>query len=128
MSVLIKGGILMIPIAICSVVALTIIFERLINIRRVQRQNMRFLEAIRGRIRKGNLDEALAICEELPEAPLSAIFLEALRNVPKGKNARVRQSWKPASGKPSTWRKTWVGLPPSPVVLHCSGSSGPCLG
>lgn len=75
MSVLIKGGILMIPIAICSIVAVTIIFERLVSIRRMRRQNGRFVEAIRGRIRKGNLDEAIAICEELPEAPLSVIFL-----------------------------------------------------
>lgn len=91
MSVLIKGGILMIPIAICSIVAVTIIFERLVSIRRTRRQNARFVEAIRGRIRKGNLDEAIAICEELPEAPLSVIFLEALRHVPLGEK-RTREA------------------------------------
>ncbi len=91
MSVLIKGGILMIPIAICSIVALTIIFERLIQIRRVRRQNARFVEAIRGRIRRGNLAESIAICEQHLDSPLAVIFLEALRNVPLGEK-RTREA------------------------------------
>jgi biopolymer transport protein ExbB len=91
MSVLIKGGVLMIPIAICSVAALTIIFERLIQLRRVRRQNSRFVDAIRGRIRRGNLAESIAICEQHLDSPLATIFLEALRNVPLGEK-RTREA------------------------------------
>ena len=84
MSVLFKGGILMIPIAICSIIALAIIIERLIQIRRVRNYNTEFLDAISGRIRRGNLEEATKICSEHESSPLSAIFLEALRHVPFG--------------------------------------------
>ncbi len=84
MSVLFKGGVLMIPIAFCSIVALAIIIERMIQIRRVRSFNADFLEAIRGRIRKGNLEEATRICIEHDLSPLATIFLEALRNVPFG--------------------------------------------
>lgn len=81
----------MIPIAICSIVALTIIFERLIQIRRVRKQNARFVGAIRGRIRRGNLTESIAICEQHLDSPLAVIFLEALRNVPLGEK-RTREA------------------------------------
>jgi len=91
MSVLVKGGVLMIPILLCSIIAVAIIIERLAQIRRVKRENQRFLEAIRGRIRKGNLTEAITICEEFPTSPLSDIFLDALRHVPMGEQ-RTREA------------------------------------
>lgn len=83
-SILVKGGILMIPILICSIVAVAIIIERFVAIRRSRRENERFVLAIRGRIRKGNLDEAVRICEESESAPLAAIFHAALLSVPLG--------------------------------------------
>ncbi len=83
-SILVKGGILMIPILICSIVAVAIIIERFVAIRRVRRENERFVLSIRGRIRKGNLDEALHICAEFESAPLAAIFRAALLSVPLG--------------------------------------------
>jgi len=83
-SILVKGGILMIPILICSIVAVAIIIERFVAIRRSRRENERFVLAIRGRIRKGNLDEAVRICEEFESAPLAAIFHAALLSVPLG--------------------------------------------
>ncbi len=90
-SILTKGGILMIPILICSVVAVAIIIERFVAIRRARRDNERFVEAIRGRIRKGNLQEAITICGEFESAPLAAIFHSALQSVPMGER-RTREA------------------------------------
>ena len=73
MSLLMKGGPLMIPILLCSIVAVAIIIERFVQIRKARRENDRFIEAIRGRIRKGNLNEAIRICEEFDVSPLSRI-------------------------------------------------------
>jgi len=84
MSLILKGGILMIAIALCSIIALATIIERLVQINRARKQNGKFLDAIRGRIRRGNLEEAKQICAEHSSSPLSAIFLEALRHVPFG--------------------------------------------
>jgi biopolymer transport protein ExbB len=83
-SIMVKGGIVMIPILICSIVSGAIIIERFVAIRRARRDDERFVEAIRGRIRKGNLDEALRICVEHEPAPLAAIFRVALLSVPLG--------------------------------------------
>jgi len=90
MSLLIKGGILMIPIGICSVISLAIIVERLVQIARVRRENETFLKGIRGRIRKGNLREAVEICKEYPQAPLAQIFLEALIHIELGEQRTQR--------------------------------------
>jgi len=90
MSLLIKGGVLMIPIVICSIISLAIIIERLVQIARVRRENETFLAAIRGRIRKGHLEEAVEICKEYPQAPLGQIFLEALIHIKLGEQRTQR--------------------------------------
>lgn len=91
MSLLMKGGPLMIPILLCSIVAVAIIIERFVQIRKARRENDRFIEAIRGRIRKGNLSEAIRICEEFDISPLSRIFMDALHSVPLGEK-RTREA------------------------------------
>jgi biopolymer transport protein ExbB len=90
MELLVKGGILMIPILACSVVALAIILERLVRYHRVRKDNEAFLAKIRGRIRPDSLQEALEICERDP-SPLAAIFLEGLRHLPLGEE-RTREA------------------------------------
>ncbi len=108
MSLLIKGGILMIPILICSVVAVAIIIERLVRIRKVRSENGRFVAAIRGRIRKGNLAEAVHVCEENPTSPLSIIFLEALHHVPLGEK-RTREAISEAGERQAEHMEKHVG-------------------
>ena len=98
MSLLEKGGILMIPIVLCSIVSLAIIVERLVQLARVRRENMRFLDAIRGRIRKGNLEEAVRICRANLSSPLSLIFLEALIHIPQGER-QTREAISEAGGR-----------------------------
>jgi len=108
MSLIAKGGILMVPIVICSVVALAIIIERLVQIGRVRRENDRFLAAIRGRIRKGNLDEAVAICKQNTSAPLAVIFLEGLMHIELGEK-RTREAIVEAGERESTRLERNVG-------------------
>lgn len=90
MDLIVKGGVLMIPILLCSIVALAIILERVIRYQRVRKDNLRFLERIRGRIQPGRLDEALGVCEADP-SPLAAVFLEGLRHLPFGEQ-RTREA------------------------------------
>ena len=85
-----RGGWLMIPILLCSVVSLAIILERLIRLRRAEKENQTFLRDIRGRVRVGKVDEAIAICERTP-SPLSRIFAAGLRRVSDGED-RTRQA------------------------------------
>ena len=78
-DIIVRGGPLMIPIALCSVVSLAIILERLIRLRRVRKANEAFLERIRGNIRVGRVQDALAICQA-SDAPLAMIFAAGLNS------------------------------------------------
>lgn len=95
-----RGGFLMIPILLCSVVSLAIILERLIRLRRANRENDVFVREIRGRIRVGQVGEAIAICERVP-APLSRIFLAGLRRVRDGED-RTRHAIEEAGRNETT--------------------------
>ena len=57
--VLVKGGWMMLPLALCSIVAVTIIIDRLFFFRGLRAENR--AEEVIGLVRKGGLDEALRI-------------------------------------------------------------------
>lgn len=63
-EILVKGGVVMIPIGICSILALGIIFERLWSLRRSQvvpRAAMRRIESL---VREGDLTAAREYCAQ----------------------------------------------------------------
>jgi biopolymer transport protein ExbB len=62
MELLIKGGILMIPIALCSVLALAITIERIINLTLQKVHPPEFIAKIKRLLTQGKVGEAVAIC------------------------------------------------------------------
>ena len=58
--VLVKGGWLMLPILISSLVALAIIIERYIVIRKSRLNVPAFLVKVRGMLREGKIESAIA--------------------------------------------------------------------
>jgi biopolymer transport protein ExbB len=62
-DLLLKGGPVMIPIGICSLIAAYIIIERFIAIRRSMRDETGFMNNIRDFIKNGNIDAAKALCK-----------------------------------------------------------------
>ena len=73
-----KGGYLMYPIALCSVLALGIFLERLWTYARVRREGRGLAHLIEPLVAKQRLDEAVTTCHQ-NDTPLAAIFLAALR-------------------------------------------------
>ncbi len=73
-----KGGYLMYPIALCSVLALGIFLERLWTYVRVRREFRELAHQVEPLVSKDRHDEAVAICHKT-ETPLSQVFLAALR-------------------------------------------------
>ena len=74
-----KGGYLMYPIALCSILALGIFLERLWTYIRV-RQNFRDLaHKIEPLVAQQHNDEAVTLCHKT-DSPLATIFLAALRS------------------------------------------------
>ena len=81
-----QGGILMYPLAVCSVMALAIILERWYNLRHskvIRSEIIQVIENIKG---PEDLGLAYSICEKNP-GPFSSIMLTALqmKNLPKNK-------------------------------------------
>lgn len=73
-----KGGPLMYPILLCSVLAFAIFFERVWTYSRVTRGTDALLREVEGLILKKRLDEALMACQRAG-TPLARIFVAALR-------------------------------------------------
>lgn len=73
-----KGGYLMYPIALCSILALGIFLERLWIFSRVRREVRELAHRVEPLAAKGRLEEATTVCHQ-SETPMARIFLAALR-------------------------------------------------
>ena len=58
------GGWLMIPLALLAVVSIYIFFERLFAINRANRQDHSFMDRIKEYIHRGEIDQALKLCQD----------------------------------------------------------------
>jgi biopolymer transport protein ExbB len=75
-----KGGILMYPIALCSVIMVAFVFERGVSLRRSRVIPKPFVTRFMQQIRDGQLDreQALTLCEE-NGSPVAEVFAGAVR-------------------------------------------------
>ncbi|MFQ6672064.1 MAG: MotA/TolQ/ExbB proton channel family protein [Candidatus Tectimicrobiota bacterium] len=67
-STLIKGGILMVPIGLCSVLALAIVLERLFVLRHPRVVSPEVLRRVETCLREGDTSEALLLCRRQSSA------------------------------------------------------------
>ncbi|NIQ97864.1 MAG: MotA/TolQ/ExbB proton channel family protein [Desulfuromonadales bacterium] len=75
----IKGGPLMYPILLCSILALAIFAERIWLFRRIGRGSEKLLRDVESLAIKKRHDEAVRLCQQI-DTPLSRVFLAALRS------------------------------------------------
>ena len=73
------GGPVFWILIILAVVAVVTYFERLIDLRRAQIDYQDFLDGVVNVLDAGNVDEALAICEDTP-APVAQVVATAIRH------------------------------------------------
>lgn len=78
LEMIIKGGVVMVPIGICSVVALAIIIERIWALRRGRVIPERAVKEISTLVRRGELDRAMAVCVQC-DCTYGRIVLSGLR-------------------------------------------------
>jgi len=83
-EIITQGGIIMIPIVACSVIALTITIERFITLRRAQIDTREFMDAMRTVLRRNRIQEAIAICDE-NDAPVARIMKAGVLKHNRGK-------------------------------------------
>ncbi|MCX6226702.1 MAG: MotA/TolQ/ExbB proton channel family protein [Bacteroidia bacterium] len=82
MDIIYKGGILMIPIAILSIVAVYIFAERYATIRRYMRADVKFMDSIQEFIRIGRVDSALKLCRNTSQ-PIARMIEKGIMRIGK---------------------------------------------
>ena len=78
LALLSKGGPVMVPLAVCSMLALTVIVERYLVLRKADRGGAELIGGIRRAVRGGDGEEALARCEETG-GPVANVLAAGLR-------------------------------------------------
>lgn len=68
-----KGGPIMWPILLCSVVAFTIVIERLISLKKAQIDTKEFMEQISRLLKRNKVMEAIELCERT-SGPIASIL------------------------------------------------------
>ncbi len=79
-SLIVKGGWVMVPILLGSVVALTLVLERLWYFWKIKLNAPLFAEGIFSLVEKGNVREASEICERTRH-PLARVFMAGLERL-----------------------------------------------
>jgi biopolymer transport protein ExbB len=82
-ELIIKGGIVMYPIILCSIIALAIFIERLFILRKKAVIPADLIFYVEEQLKKKNIPAALEVCEK-NDSSISKIFLAGLKNSGKG--------------------------------------------
>jgi biopolymer transport protein ExbB len=83
------GGPVMWAIIVCSVIAMTLFLQRWFHLHRAQIKSGDFLKGIFNNLQRGNMVEAVSICEETP-GPVAQMVRSAILEYKQGP-ARVHQ-------------------------------------
>src|SRR5258706_14099791 len=82
LSLIIKGGWIMLPLGILSVLAVYFAVERFIVIRSASRINQNFMSNIRDYLLNGKMDAALSLCRNT-NTPISRLLLKGIKRIGK---------------------------------------------
>jgi biopolymer transport protein ExbB len=80
-----KGGPIMVPIAICSIIAIYIIAERYFAIRKSSKDDPNFMNNIRDFISNGNIDAARSLCRNT-DSPIARMIEKGIARIGKPLN------------------------------------------
>jgi len=72
LQIILKGGVMMIPIVLCSIIALAILIERLIALKKIQINTRTFVLQVKNMLLRNRIQEAMMLCKETP-GPIAAI-------------------------------------------------------
>ncbi len=83
-SIASKGGFLMIILFIISIAALSIIIERLIKLKKSQKNEEEFLQEVYGFLGENKLELAIRVCEDRQSSPIANIIVKAISVMERG--------------------------------------------
>jgi biopolymer transport protein ExbB len=82
LDLILKGGYIMIPIGILSIISIYVLIDKLIAVKKAGRVNSDFMNNVKDQIKKGNLDEASNICKSNPSA-ISTVINKGISRIGK---------------------------------------------
>ncbi|MBD3373827.1 MotA/TolQ/ExbB proton channel family protein [candidate division KSB1 bacterium] len=77
---LVKGGVMMIPIALCSLIAIAIVVSKWLSLRKIQINTRTFVLQVKNLLLRRRTDEAVMLCKQTP-GPIAAITIAGLNKV-----------------------------------------------
>jgi biopolymer transport protein ExbB len=119
-EIFIKGGVIMWMILACSVLALSVVIDRFIVIRRAKINVPAFMVRLRGLIKKGDISGAVSVCMQ-ENSPIANIIRRGLKKYKYGHD-RVKESIENAGKQEIS--KLEKGLP----ILASIAGIAPLLG
>ena len=82
-DLIVKGGVIMYPIILCSIIALAVFLERLWVLRRNKIIPAEFIRNVEEQIKQHKIPEALFLCQN-DNSSIAKIFLAGLKNTGRG--------------------------------------------
>ena len=119
-SIFLKGGILMWPILLCSIIGLAVVIDRYVVIRKAKINVPAFMVRIRGFIKKKDISGAVSHCME-EKSPVANVVRKGLKKYKLG-HERVKESIENAGSQEVS--KLEKGLP----ILATISGIAPLLG
>lgn len=89
-SIFLKGGFLMWPILLCSIIGLAIIIDRYMVLRKSKINIPAFMVRVRGQLKKQDIDGAISYCME-EQSPIANIIRKGLKKYRLG-HERVKEA------------------------------------
>ncbi len=80
-----KGGFLMYPIFICSLIAMTIFFERMFYLKSIKTKSKKYVLRVKNLVKKGSIELAISACRKSP-TPISKLMLAGLMKFGQGRD------------------------------------------
>jgi len=107
-DILVKGGVFMYPIILCSIIALAVFLERLWVLRRKQILPPEFVRKVEDLLKKEKVSEALFLCQG-DTSSIARIFLAGLKNAGRGMWL-VKESVEERGGREAVILEKRVGI------------------
>ncbi len=96
-----KGGLVMWPILLCSIAALTIAIERMLTLSRIESDSSNLLAGVTKRLEDRELAQAERLCDQTPTTPLARMVKSGIQKYGRPRN-EIRETLEEtgASGVP----------------------------
>lgn len=82
LDLLLKGGVVMIPIGILSIICIYVLLERYLTIRRAGKMDKNFMNTIKDFIHNGNIESAKALCKN-NDSPIAKVIGKGISRIGK---------------------------------------------